>query len=165
MKIHLKYITLRRSVLKITVSMFLRLLKVYLVTQHRAIYSITTLNKCKCFVNRDTSSQPTEISSKIFHIFLKSWKLRKPDCLSYIQTSSWKHRVSQINLVTIILLKLNYASTCCKNNNTKGRIGRFGFKYIFCFLKFWANLEDDSRTSGKHLRIHLNEMSNLVSLK
>lgn len=135
------------------------------MTQHRAIYSITTLNKCKCFVNRDTSSQPTEICSKIFHIFLKSWKQRKPDCLSYIRTSSWKHRVSQINLVTIILLKLNYASTCRKNINTKGRIGRFGFKYIFCFLKFWANLEDDSRTSGKHLRIHLNEMSNLVSQK
>lgn len=133
MKIHLKYITLRRSVLKITVSMFPSLIKSILSDSAQGKYSITTLNKCKCFVNRDTSSQPTEICSKIFHIFLKSWKQRKPDCLSYIRTSSWKHRVSQINLVTIILLKLNYASTCRKNNNTKGRIGRFDFKYIFCY--------------------------------
>lgn len=65
-------------------------------------------------------------------------------------------------LFTIINLIMLQHIARISNINTKDRIGRFCINYSFCF-EVLGQLRDDSRTSGKHLWIHLNEMSKLVS--
>lgn len=88
--------------------------------------------------------------------------------------SNYENRITWLHILDLnfimktqchkLILLLSKTKICFRisNINTKDRIGRFCLNYSFCF-EVLGQLRDDSRTSGKHLWIHLNEMSKLVS--